>query len=411
MKITGIIAEYNPFHNGHLYQIKKARELTGADYIIVVMSGNLTQRGTPALIDKYSRAQMALSGGADLVIELPACYATASAEYFATGAISILNQLGCVDSICFGSENGNIAMLTKIANALVSESEDFVQALKNNLKNGDTYPVARNAALAETISGITSYDTILGFPNNILGIEYIKALIRQNSSIKPYTNLRIGADYHSYKLSENFSSAISIRQSLSMQDNLDMIKSQLPPAVYDVMKAEFHKTFPVYNSDFSSMIKFKLLSERGQGFTKYFDVSQSISDKLEKEMFSMQDVDEFCDILKSRELTYARISRCLSHILLDITKEDVQLYKDNGISFYARVLGLNTKADTLTKKIKENTAIPLITKVSDISSVLYPIGLKQFEQDIHAAHIYECIAGTKYHAGMRDEYRRQIVKI
>ena len=197
MKITGIIAEYNPFHNGHLYQIKKARELTGADYIIVVMSGNLTQRGTPALIDKYSRAQMALSGGADLVIELPACYATASAEYFAMGAISILNQLGCVDSICFGSENGNIAMLTKIANALVSESEDFVQALKNNLKNGDTYPVARNAALAETISGITSYDTILGFPNNILGIEYIKALIRQNSSIKPYTNLRIGADYHS----------------------------------------------------------------------------------------------------------------------------------------------------------------------------------------------------------------------
>ena len=190
-----------------------------------------------------------------------------------------------------------------------------------------------------------------------------------------------------------------------------MIKSQLPPAAYDVMKAEFHKTFPVYNSDFSSMIKFKLLSERGQGFTKYFDVSQSISDKLEKEMFSMQSVDEFCDILKSRELTYARVSRCLSHILLDITKEDLELYKDNGITFYARVLGFNTKADALTKKIKASTAIPLVTKVSGVSSVLYPIGLKQFEQDIRAAHIYECIAGTKYHAGMRDEYRRQIVKI
>ena len=393
MKITGIIAEYNPFHNGHLYQIKKARELTGADYIIVVMSGNLTQRGTPALIDKYSRSKMALMGGADLVIELPACYATASAEYFAMGAISILNQLGCVDSICFGSENGDITMLTKIANALVHESEDFIQALKTKLKNGDTYPVARNAALAETINGFTSFDTILGFPNNILGIEYIKALIRQNSSIKPYTNMRIGAE------------------SLSMQDSLDMIKSQLPPAAYDVMKAEFHKTFPVYNSDFSSMIKFKLLSERGQGFTKYFDVSQSISDKLEKEMFSMQSVDEFCDILKSRELTYARVSRCLSHILLDITKEDLELYKDNGITFYARVLGFNTKADALTKKIKASTAIPLVTKVSGVSSVLYPIGLKQFEQDIRAAHIYECIAGTKYHAGMRDEYRRQIVKI
>ena len=260
MKITGIIAEYNPFHNGHLYQIRKAKEITGADYIIVVMSGNHMQRGTPALIDKYSRAKMALSGGADMVIELPTCYATASAEYFAMGAISILNQLGCVDSVCFGSESGDITMLSKIAHALVDESEDFVQSLKTKLKNGDTYPVARNAALAETINGFTTFDTILGFPNNILGIEYIKAIIRQNSSIKPYTNTRIGSDYHSYKLAENFSSAISIRQSLSLQDNLDMIQSQIPALAFDIMKEDFHKTFPVYASDFSSMIKFKLLT-------------------------------------------------------------------------------------------------------------------------------------------------------
>ena len=411
MKITGIIAEYNPFHNGHLYQIRKAREITGADYIIVVMSGNHMQRGTPALIDKYSRAKMALSGGADMVIELPTCYATASAEYFAMGAISILNQLGCVDSVCFGSESGDITMLSKIAHALVDESEDFVQSLKTKLKNGDTYPVARNAALAETINGFTTFDTILGFPNNILGIEYIKAIIRQNSNIKPYTNTRIGSDYHSYKLAENFSSAISIRQSLSLQDNLVMIQSQIPASAFDIMKEDFHKTFPVYASDFSSMIKFKLLKERGQGFTQYFDVTQAISDKLEKEMFSMQSFDEFCDILKSKDITYARISRCLSHILLDIKAEDVQLFKENGITFYARVLGFNSKADALTKTLKSNTSIPLITKTTTASSQLYPIGQKQFEQDIQASHIYECIAGTKYHAGMRDEYRRQVVKL
>lgn len=410
MKITGIIAEYNPFHNGHLYQIRKAKEITGADYIIVVMSGNHMQRGTPALIDKYSRAKMALSGGADMVIELPTCYATASAEYFAMGAISILNQLGCVDSVCFGSESGDITMLSKIAHALVDESDDFVQSLKTKLKNGDTYPVARNAALAETIKGFTTFDTILGFPNNILGIEYIKAIIRQNSNIKPYTNTRIGSDYHSYKLAENFSSAISIRQSLSLQDNLDMIQSQIPASAFDIMKEDFHKTFPVYASDFSSMIKFKLLKERGQGFTQYFDVTQAISDKLEKEMFSMQSFDEFCDILKSKDITYARISRCLSHILLDIKAEDVQLFKENGITFYARVLGFNSKADALTKTLKSNTSIPLITKTTTASSQLYPIGQKQFEQDIQASHIYECIAGTKYHAGMRDEYRRQVVK-
>lgn len=411
MKITGIIAEYNPFHNGHLYQIRKAREITGADYIIVVMSGNHMQRGTPALIDKYSRAKMALSSGVDMVIELPTCYATASAEYFAMGAISILNQLGCVDSICFGSESGDITMLSKIAHALVDESEDFVQSLKTKLKNGDTYPVARNAALAETINGFTTFDTILGFPNNILGIEYIKAIIRQSSNIKPYTNTRIGSDYHSYKLAENFSSAISIRQSLSLQDNLDMIQSQIPASAFAIMKEDFHKTFPVYASDFSSMIKFKLLKERGQGFTQYFDVTQAISDKLEKEMFSMQSFDEFCDILKSKDITYARISRCLSHILLDIKAEDVQLYKENGITFYARVLGFNSKADALTKMLKSNTSIPLITKATSASAQLYPIGQKQFNQDIQASHIYECIAGTKYHAGMRDEYRRQVVKI
>ena len=411
MKITGIIAEYNPFHNGHLYQIRKAKEITGADYIIVVMSGNHMQRGTPALIDKYSRAKMALSGGADMVIELPTCYATASAEYFTMGAISILNQLGCVDSVCFGSESGDITMLSKIAHALVDESEDFVQSLKTKLKNGDTYPVARNAALAETINGFTTFDTILGFPNNILGIEYIKAIIRQNSSIKPYTNTRIGSDYHSYKLAENFSSAISIRQSLSLQDNLDMIQSQIPALAFDIMKEDFHKTFPVYASDFSSMIKFKLLKERGQGFTQYFDVTQAISDKLEKEMFSMQSFDDFCDILKSKDITYARISRCLSHILLDIKAEDVQLFKENGITFYARVLGFNSKADALTKTLKSHTSIPLITKTTTASSQLYPIGQRQFEQDIQASHIYECIAGTKYHAGMRDEYRRQVIKI
>ena len=411
MKITGIIAEYNPFHNGHLYQIRKAKEITGADYIIVVMSGNHMQRGTPALIDKYSRAKMALSGGADMVIELPTCYATASAEYFAMGAISILNQLGCVDSVCFGSESGDITMLSKIAHALVDESEDFVQSLKTKLKNGDTYPVARNAALAETINGFTTFDTILGFPNNILGIEYIKAIIRQNSSIKPYTNTRIGSDYHSYKLAENFSSAISIRQSLSLQDNLDMIQSQIPALAFDIMKEDFYKTFPVYASDFSSMIKFKLLKERGQGFTQYFDVTQAISDKLEKEMFSMQSFDDFCDILKSKDITYARISRCLSHILLDIKAEDVQLFKENGITFYARVLGFNSKADALTKTLKSHTSIPLITKTTTASSQLYPIGQRQFEQDIQASHIYECIAGTKYHAGMRDEYRRQVIKI
>ena len=411
MKVTGIIAEYNPFHNGHRYQIERARQLTGADYVIVVMSGNFTQRGTPAIIDKYSRAKMALMGGADLVLELPVCYATGSAEYFAAGAIALLNQLGCVDSICFGSECGDIVPLKKIADALVNETDEFRRILKSKLKNGITYPVARNAALAETLDGFITFDTILGSPNNILGIEYIKALIRQNSSIEPFTNQRIGSDYHSYKLADSFSSAISIRQSLSMQDNLDMVRTQLPTATYEIMKEDFHKTFPVFAADFSSMLKFKLNRERNEGFTQYMDVTQAISDKLVKETFEMQGFDEFCDTLKSKDVTYVRISRCLSHILLDIYAEDVQQYMDSGIAFYAKVLGLKEDAAPLTKAIKKHGSIPLITKTTTAASKLYPLGQKQFSRDIYASHVYECIAGTKYHAGMRDEYRRQVVKV
>lgn len=259
MKIAAIVAEYNPFHNGHLYQIQKAKQITDADYMIVVMSGNFTQRGTPALIDKYSRAKMALMGGADLVLELPVCYATGSAEYFASGAIALLNQLGCVDSICFGSECGDIVPLKKIAGARAHESDEYQKLLKTHLKCGCTYPVARNTALAETLDGFIPFDMILGYPNNILGIEYIKAIIRQNSTIEPFTNLRIGSDYHSYRLADTFSSAISIRQSLATQDNLEMVRPQLPGAVYDIMKEDFHKTFPVFASDFSSMLNFKLI--------------------------------------------------------------------------------------------------------------------------------------------------------
>lgn len=411
MKITGIIAEYNPFHNGHKYQIQKARELTGADYIIVVMSGSFTQRGTPALIDKYSRAKMALAGGADLVLELPVCYATGSAEYFAAGSVALLNQLGCVDSICFGSECGDITPLKNIARALVNESSDYRKALKTNIKNGSTFPVARNAALAETLEGFNSFDTILGYPNNILGIEYIKALLRQNSAIEPYTNMRIGSDYHSYKLADAFSSAISIRQSLAMQDNLEAVRSQLPEEAYAVMEEAFHKTFPVFTDDFSSMLKFKLVREREEGFCKYLDVTGAISDKLVRDTFQMQEYDDFCDILKSKDITYARISRCLSHILLDIYADDVRQYMESGIVFYARALGFNSAASALTKKLKKNTSIPLITKTTSAAANLYPLGRRQFEQDIYATHVYECIAGTKYHAGMRDEYRRQLVKL
>ena len=182
MKIVGLITEYNPFHNGHEYHIQQAKKITGADYCIAVMSGNYVQRGAPAFLPKHLRADMALRSGCDLIIELPVCYATGSAEYFAKGAISILNNLGCVDFICFGSECGEYNKLEKIASLLAEEPEDFKSLLQNNLKSGKTFPLARQQALKDYLND-DSLDCILEEPNNILGIEYIKALILSDSKM------------------------------------------------------------------------------------------------------------------------------------------------------------------------------------------------------------------------------------
>ena len=183
MKIVGLIAEYNPFHNGHLYHIRKAKEITGADAVLVIMSGNYVQRGTPAIMPKHLRAQVALESGVAAVFELPVCYATGSAEYFATGAVSLLNHLGCVDALCFGSECGDYALLERIAGILTEEPDDYTFYLKEALRKGLSFPRARQQALSSYLKD-ENVDQVLDEPNNILGIEYIKALYQTGSLIK-----------------------------------------------------------------------------------------------------------------------------------------------------------------------------------------------------------------------------------
>ena len=190
MKIVGLITEYNPFHNGHLYHIEKAKEITGADSVIVVMSGNYVQRGAPAIMPKHLRAEVALEAGVDVLMELPVCYATGSAEYFAAGAISLFERLGCVDSICFGSECGDYGLLARVAHILADEPEGYRQALKDLLKSGMSFPLARQKALKDYLED-DSLDSVLEQPNNILGIEYIKALYQRKSPMKSYTIKRM----------------------------------------------------------------------------------------------------------------------------------------------------------------------------------------------------------------------------
>lgn len=402
MKVVGIVAEYNPFHKGHSYHIEEAKKVTGSDYCIVVMSGDYTQRGVPAVIDKYSRAKMALLNGADLVIELPVRFATSSAEGFAQGAISLLNATGVVTDICFGSECGNIEKLTKIATVLLNEPDEYQEVLKRGLRSGLSYPIARNAALQSL--DCWDFDTlkILSMPNNILGMEYIKALMKLQSKMKPVTIKRLGGDYNDSTPSELFSSALAIRSSIFSTENLENILSEVPNNVYEILKSQKNVSFPIVPNDFSETLHYKLLREKEVGFTDYIDVNQDLSDRIVKNLHLYKDYESFCDILKTKNMTYARISRCLMHILLDLK------IKENVAPSYLRILGINKNASALSKSIKEHATLPLISKIADAKDSLDKGALNLLEEDVFAANLYDMIISHKFGSQVANDYQKQI---
>lgn len=392
MKTVGIIAEYNPFHNGHLYQLKKAKEITGADFAVVVMSGDFTQRGTPAVFDKYTRCRLSLLAGADLCIELPVVFATASAELFAKGAVSLLSALG-VDALCFGSECGEIAPLREIASLLFAEPPAYKDALNKALKEGLSFPSARALAVREcahagSLSGMdAAASDILGSPNNILGIEYLKALLAlekngQHAPV-PYTIKREGDGYLSHTLSEeSFCSAMALRKGIA-EENPDLLRY-----VPESIRLEFADICQTKSTlcadDFSGMLFYKLLSEKDAGYDAYLDVSSDLSDKIRKNLAFFTTFSAFCEnSLKSKDITLTRVYRSLLHILLSIKKEDLPVAAP-----YARILGFREASfEVFGCLSKEN--IPLLSRLKDASSLLSPEALSCLSKDIFAAHLYE----------------------
>lgn len=403
MKTVGIIAEYNPFHNGHLYQLKKAKEITGADFAVVVMSGDFTQRGTPAVFDKYTRCRLSLLAGADLCIELPVVYATASAELFAKGAVSLLSALG-VDTLCFGSECGEIAPLQKIASLLFAEPPAYKEALNKALKEGLSFPSARaaavrkcahagslsgvDAAASSSLSGVdAAASDVLASPNNILGIEYLKALLAlekngQHAPV-PYTIKREGDGYLSHTLSEeSFCSAMALRKGIA-EENPDLLRY-----VPESIRQEFSDTCQTKSAlcadDFSGMLFYKLLSEKDAGYDSYLDVSSDLSDKIRKNLGTFTTFSAFCEnSLKSKDITLTRVYRSLLHILLSIKKEDLP-----AAAPYARILGFREASfEVFGCLSKEN--IPLLSRLKDASSLLAPEALSCLSKDIFAAQLYE----------------------
>ena len=411
MNVNGIIAEYNPFHNGHKYHLEDAKKITGADYTIIVMSGNFMQRGTPAIINKYKRTEMALRNGADLVLELPTYYSISSAEYFATGSVALLDKLGVVDHLCFGSECGNLPILEKIAKILLEEPEDYVKTLRMHLREGLSYPAARNWALIQADPSLSDYKDVFSSPNNILGIEYIKALQRRNSSLSPVTTKRAGSDYRDIRLGEKQSSALAIRQAVYSREDRDFLKDQMPESAYDIMIQTLEEEKPMSLNVFSSMLHYKLLSESETGYTKYLDVTPDLSDRIRKNLYQYTGFRGFCDLLKSKDMTYTRISRCLMHILLGMTTEKMNAYKNMDYVPYARVLGFKKEAQPLLNNIKSSSSIPLIVKLADAEQTLSPEAYNMLKEDLYMNSIYESAASLSARKPMLNEYRTPMVII
>lgn len=414
MKTVGIIAEYNPFHNGHAYQIAKAKEITGADYCIVVMSGDFVQRGAPAFLNKYLRAECALKNGADIVLELPVHYALSSAEYFASGAVALLDKLGVIDTLCFGSECGDISLLSEFASQLLSESNQFKEVLNRQLKCGLSFPAARNAAIEASAPHLSSHMEILTNPNNILGIEYCKALYKRSSSMVPHTICRAGSSYHDASLDACYSSALAIRSALTDNGSLDSIRDQVPASVYTLLEEHCGIDYPILPDDLSFLLHYQLLSEQATGYTDHPDIDPDFSDRISHMLPQYRNYTSFCELLKTKNRTYTRISRSLMHILLHITRKEFAVYCSTDYILYARMLGFRKNAQPLLSAIKEKSSIPLISKLADADSVLAPLGSQMLAKDIYASHIYEMITRQKFHTeepSEISEYRKQIVRV
>jgi len=441
MKIVGLITEYNPFHNGHKYHIEEAKRITGADYVIAVMSGNFVQRGIPAIIDKYQRAEMALLHGVDLVLELPVCYATASAEYFAHGAVSLLNKLGIVDCICFGSECGDINLLQEAANFLLNTPQAFENHLQSFIKEGLTYPAARLKALKhylkeKHVSNADVLSQVLTEPNNILGIEYMKALLRLQSTIVPVTIKRISAHYHEETLGvkaaalvdtsspfhksddtspQVISSATAIRKAIHNQvedeQYFNEMQYSVPNEVYKLLQTNYLKTYPITEDDFLSNILYKLLSEENNTLTEYVDITSDLADRLKNLSGYYSSFGELTKEVKTKNMTLTRINRAILHLLLNMKTRTFEEYNNNGFTQYARVLGVKKNASHLLRKAQKNQSLPIITKVSKASSTLTPLALQMLKEDIFAAHLYNQAVFAKFVTVIANEYKHGIVII
>ena len=509
MKVLGIIAEYNPFHMGHAYQINTLKKEINADYTVIAMSGNFVQRGAPAMMEKYSRARMALSCGADLVLELPSIYAAASAEHFARGGVALLESAGVVTHLGFGTETKDFGLLQEIADLLNRQPEPFTKILQQGLKNGLSFPAARSQALeaclekekaapdepprckhtrnpalasfprckhtgdsalasssprckhtgdpalasssersqqlgSKAVKKNKSTETghILASPNNILAIEYLKALERYHSSMLPCPLLRRGQGYHDASPGQEFSSASAIRASILGQERafsasgcpsvleqerssayatntsilgegqenfsarnskLDTLAHALPGAAFEILRNYPHPF--LQENDFSQLLHYKLLTEPASQLSRYADISSDLARRIKKEINSFLSWSSFCSHLKSKNTTYARLSRMFLHVILNIYQEDYHPFPEPA---YLRILGFGRQAAPLLAAIKSQGKLPLITSPSAAEGILDSPARTLLSQDLAASGLYRVGLAAKGDNRLKNDYQQPL---
>ena len=412
MKAAGIIAEYNPLHEGHTFQLAQARKRYGADAVVVFMSGDFTQRGAPAVLDKYVRARLATECGADLVLMLPELCSTASAEYFATAGVQAVIRSRICDFLLFGSENDDIEAFTEVAKILLLEPPLYRETLQDALKSGLSFPLARERAIRKLID---TKEFFLSSPNNILGLEYVKALLQAGSDITPVAMKRIGADYHDAALPNDaghFVSASAIRNVLKCGDASVValkLREHLSPRLLNPLLAAVRDNELLDRDDASLLLHEALL--KTDDYSVFADCSGELSNRIRKARNEFLQWSALNDRLKTKELTYSRISRVLLHILLDFTNEDYLRAKKLSYVPYFRVLSFNDVGERLLSLMDERSSVPVIVGPREAEEKLSGDALLLFRKDIYAADLYRAIKTNKSGKIYPNEYTRKFERV
>lgn len=413
MKIGAIIAEYNPFHKGHEYQLIQTKKEFALDYIVIIMSPNYVQRGEPAVFDKWLRTKMALASGADIVLELPTPFATSSAAYFAEGAIDLLCKTNIIDLLSFGSESGDIKTLSTIATTLADESSDFKSTLKSALKEGHSFAKARSMAID---------NPIIKGSNNILGVEYIKAARKLHAPFTLQTIQRVGSSYLDESIHQTLPSATAIRKHMQAKEdfkNKNMLDDYYITLEKSLSKGSYTtlRTFDakgdfvpkLFLTDLYPYIRYRLLSTSKSELCKVAHVNEDLINRLVHSARLHYDFSSFLEDIQTKRYVTTTLQRALLHIYLDITSYDFTTYKEHGYHQYIRLLGFKKEASIVLRRLKKTTELPIITNIRDHQRLTNTLGNHMLHEEIRYTDLYFHGVYEKYKCISKNEYQHPAV--